>query len=50
MKETEELVIIDATPLIIGLGVEGGIMSVILPKNLFIPTKKTKVIMNVKDN
>lgn len=44
------MVIIDATPLSLGIEVEGGIMSVILPKNSFIPTKKSKVVTTVRDN
>lgn len=42
-KETEGLVIIDATPLTLGIELEGGIMAAILPKGSFIPTKKSKV-------
>ena len=40
-KETEGLVIIDATPLTLGIETVGGVMTKIIPKGSFIPTKKT---------
>jgi len=41
-EETEnELVIIDATPLTLGIETVGGVMTKIIPKGSFIPTKKS---------
>jgi len=42
-KETEGLVIIDATPLSLGIETVGGVMSNIIPRGSFIPTKKSQV-------
>lgn len=39
-EETESLVIIDATPLTLGIETVGGVMTKIIPKGSFIPTKK----------
>jgi len=49
-KETEGLVIIDATPLSLGIETQGGVMSIIIPRGTFIPTKKTKVYSTTYDN
>jgi len=49
-KETEGLVIIDATPLSLGIETVGGVMSVIIPKGSFIPTKKSQVFTTYQDN
>lgn len=40
-EETESLVIIDATPLTLGIETVGGVMTKIIPKGSFIPTKKS---------
>lgn len=39
-KETEGLVIVDATPLSLGIEIRGEIMSVIIPRGTFVPQKK----------
>jgi len=41
-EETESLVIIDATPLTLGIETVGGVMTKIIPKGSFIPTKKSQ--------
>jgi heat shock protein 5 len=40
-KETESLVIIDATPLSLGIETVGGVMSNIIPRGSVFPTKKS---------
>jgi len=49
-KETEGLVIIDATPLSLGIETVGGVMSTIIPRGSFIPTKKSQVFTTYQDN
>jgi endoplasmic reticulum chaperone BiP len=49
-KETEGLVIIDATPLTLGIETVGGVMTKIIPKGSFIPTKKSQVFTTYQDN
>jgi heat shock protein 5 len=41
-EETEGLIVIDATPLSLGIEIVGGVMSKIIPKGSFIPTKKSQ--------
>jgi len=43
------LVIIDATPLTLGIELEGGIMSKVIPKGSVIPTKKSKIFTTSYD-
>lgn len=40
-EEINDLVIIDATPLSLGIETVGGVMSTIIPRGSFIPTKKS---------
>jgi heat shock protein 5 len=49
-KETEGLVIIDATPLSLGIETVGGVMSTIISRGSFIPTKKSQVFTTYQDN
>jgi len=44
------LVIIDATPLSLGIETVGGVMSKIIPKGSYIPTKKSQVFTTYQDN
>lgn len=46
----EGLVIIDATPLSLGIETVGGVMSKIIPKGSYIPTKKSQVFTTYQDN
>jgi heat shock protein 5 len=48
-KDTEGLVIIDATPLTLGIETVGGVMTKIIPKGSFIPTKKSQVFITYQD-
>ncbi|CAH1432934.1 unnamed protein product [Lactuca virosa] len=49
-KMIKELVLLDVTPLSLGTEVDGDIMSVIIPRNTPIPTKKTDTFITVYDN
>ena len=44
------MVVIDATPLSLGIELIGGVMSKIIPKGSFIPTKKSQSYTNTVDN
>lgn len=47
---TGDIVIIDATPLSLGIETVGGVMSKIIPKGSYIPTKKSQVFTTYQDN
>ena len=47
---TTDVLVIDVTPLSLGLETAGGIMTVIIPRNHNIPTKKTQVFSTNSDN
>jgi heat shock 70kDa protein 1/2/6/8 len=49
-KKLEELLLIDVTPLSLGLETAGGVMTVILPRNITIPATKTQVFSTYSDN
>jgi heat shock protein 5 len=49
-KETEGLITFEATPLSLGIETVGGVMTKIIPKNSFIPTKKSQVFSTHQDN
>eukprot|EP00929_Paragymnodinium_shiwhaense_P013331 TRINITY_DN121196_c0_g1_i1.p1 TRINITY_DN121196_c0_g1~~TRINITY_DN121196_c0_g1_i1.p1 ORF type:complete len:698 (-),score=219.52 TRINITY_DN121196_c0_g1_i1:211-2304(-) len=46
----QELLLLDVTPLTLGVDVEGGLMSVLIERNTVIPTKKTSDYTTVKNN
>ena len=48
--ELEDLIIIDVTPLSLGIGLSNGEMDVIIPKNTAIPCEKTINYRTIKDN
>lgn len=45
-----DIVVIDATPLTLGIETVGGVMTKIIPKGSFIPTKKSQVFTTYQDN
>ncbi|XP_073044733.1 heat shock cognate 70 kDa protein-like [Primulina eburnea] len=48
--EVKGILLCDVTPLSLGVHVEGGVMSVIIPRNSAIPTKKEEQFMTCADN
>ncbi|KAL2329580.1 hypothetical protein Fmac_017161 [Flemingia macrophylla] len=44
------LVLLDVTPLSLGVSLQGDIMSVVIPRNATVPVKETKAFCTVEDN
>lgn len=49
-KDVQDLVLVNVTPLSLGVEVEGGLMSVVIPRNTLIPTKMNKAFTTTRDN
>ncbi len=48
--DVEDLVLLDVTPLSLGIEVEGRLMNVLIPRNTTIPTSKSQVYTTAADN
>ncbi len=48
--EVEDVVLLDVTPLSLGLETMGAVMTVLIPRNTTIPTRKTEIFSTAEDN
>jgi heat shock protein 1/8 len=49
-EDIKNLVIVDCTPLSLGIETVGGVMTVLIPRNSVIPTKKSQIFTTYSDN
>ncbi|HXG62135.1 MAG TPA: Hsp70 family protein, partial [Planctomycetota bacterium] len=48
--EMKHILLLDVTPLTLGIKVEGGLMAKLIPRNTAIPTKKSQIFSTAADN
>ena len=49
-ENIEKLILLDVTPLSLGIETVGGVMTVLIPRNSSLPTKKTQILSTYFDN